>query len=81
MIWWRRARISNCKATRVRKEEQRTIKAETNRLNIGMRAYQRNRANIKSFNGHEVLGDHAAGVIVWLDLKELRIQLLVLKTL
>ena len=33
-------------AAGVRKEEQRTVKAETNRLNIGMRAYQRSRANI-----------------------------------
>jgi hypothetical protein len=42
----REARISKCKAARVRKEVQRALKAETNRLNIGARVYQRNRANI-----------------------------------
>ena len=46
LIWWRRARISNCTAARVRKEEQRVVNRETNRLNMGTRAYQRNRANI-----------------------------------
>lgn len=44
LIWWRRARISNCNEARVRKAEQ-GAKAETNGLNRGMRAYQRNRAN------------------------------------
>ena len=61
LVWWRRARISHCKASRVRKEGQRTVKAGTNRLNIGMRAYQRNRANINRFNIDDILGNQNGG--------------------
>jgi len=46
LIWWRRARIANRKAARVRKESQRAVKTETNRLDNGMSAYQRSRADI-----------------------------------
>jgi hypothetical protein len=34
-IWWRRARISNCKAARVWKQERRVPRKERNRVNIG----------------------------------------------
>jgi len=34
-IWWRRARISNCKAARVWKQEPRVPRKERNRVNIG----------------------------------------------
>ena len=35
-IWWRRARISNCKAARVWKQERRVPRNESNRVNIGV---------------------------------------------
>src|SRR5439155_8246651 len=35
LIWWRRARISNCRAARVWKQERRVPRKEKNKVNMG----------------------------------------------